>query len=442
MPLLELLLLISVSIPLMDWQREYLTDPHKIKVLIAGRQTGKSHCLMAGLTKICATTTGRSAVVMPIQPQATDLYKLMISASNFEHLLLREPKLWPYPQLTFKSGHFLEFRSFENPRRLRGGKWDGVVVCDEANDLDGEMISRVVLPKISATDAQLWIASTITHHNWLYDLYLRGQNSDPIYRSWLKTSEHGYMFQGEAGRRRLLDMESITPKHIFDAEFRCIPSVDNSTLFPYFARCLIDSDPPERPQSGRRYLIGLDLGRVRDAEVAICGDDQGLIVDYLEFPTGNAALEHTQMAGRIDSMSRFWNNARVVIDSTGKGGNTRGSCETDSHVEMYKPVLGDRLEEFYWSANRENATKYEVLSHLALLTEQRKIRCPKKFSALIAQMHGYRILKAKGSSSTFGPLHSGHNDDGVAALAQYAWGMKQKWFGSDGQGQSLASVFG
>jgi hypothetical protein len=178
-------------------------------------------------------------------------------------------------------------------------------------------------------------------------------------------------------------------------------------------------------------MIGLDLGRIRDGEVAICGDDQGQIVEYVDFPTGSAALEHAVMAHRIAAMSRFW-GAPVVIDSTGKGGaGGTLSSDKDSYVEVYKAVLGPgNVIEMIWSGNRENNTKYDVITFLALMTEQKKIQCCRKFRELDVQMKQYRILKAKGQNSTFGPTPgSGHNDDAVAALAQLAWAgfKKGKW---------------
>lgn len=421
----------KIKFNLMPWQREFVEDDHKIKILIVGRQGGKSHALMVNLTIVGTTMRGRSAVVMPIQSQATDFYKVMAAGINFESLLAAPPKLWPYAQMTFKNGHYLEFRSFENPRRLRGGKWDGVVVCDEANDLEGDEIKKVILPKVSTTNAKVLITSTISHHNWLWDMYLQGQQPNKMIKSWLLPSTAGFSFQGEVGKQRLADLKTITPSHIWDSEYLCIPGTDNTTAFPYWERCLTDELPPTAPVAGRRYMIGLDLGRSRDGEVAICADDTGQICEYVDFPTGSAALEHSQMANRIASMSRFW-GAPVVIDSTGKGGaGGQLSTDRDSYVEVYKSACGaGNVIEMIWSPNRENDTKYDIITFLALITEQKKLKCCRKFRELDTQMKQYRILKSKGQQSTFGPTpKSGHNDDAVAALAQIVWGgfKKNKW---------------
>jgi len=438
----------KAKILLLPWQKEFLEDRHKIKILLAGRQSGKSHALMAGLTKICAGGPGRSAVILPIQAQANEFYKVMISGQGFESLMATEPKLWPYPAMVFHSGHYLEFRSFENPKRLRGGKWTGVVAIDEANDLSGDEVLRVALLKTSSTNAQVWITSTITSHNWLWDKYLQGQANDPMVRSWLKTSEEGYPFRGEEGKKRLADLKTITPKWIWDSEMMCIPGTDNSTAFPYWQQCLTDAAPPDRPLSTRKYIVGLDLGRTADQEVAIVLDDTGGVCEIVEFPSGSAALQHAVMAQRIVSLCRHWNNAPLVIDSTGKGGSGGNlKPQEDSHVEIYRRACDPAnitLREFYWSANRDNQTKADVISHLMLLTEQQRIHCPKQFNSLDAQMKAYRILKAKGSASTFGPApNASVNDDGVASLAQAAWGaFHEDWFEGAQSGGDLSSAFG
>lgn len=433
----------KVHINLSPEQLEFIRDPHPLKVLIAGRQWGKSHAVMADLTATGVSTRGRSAVVMPVQSQATDFYKVMLEGENFEQLLAHPPKLWPHPQVTFRSGHYLEYRSFETPKRLRSGKWTGRVVCDEANDLEGDDIAKIILPKVSATQAIVVVTSTITHHNWLLDLYMSGlDEKNKVVKSfnWKNNpypgsvgwpTPTGIMFQGAVGKQRLEDLKSITPKHVWDSEYLCIPGADNTTAFPYWERCLTDDNPPSGPIAGLRYLIGLDLGRSRDGEVAICADDTGQICEYVDFPTGSAALEHSQMANRIAAMSRFW-GAPVVIDSTGKGGaGGTLSTDKDSYVEVYKAACGaGNIIEMIWSGNRDNNTKYDVITFLALATEQKKLRCSRKFRELDTQMKQYRILKAKGQNSTFGPTPgSGHNDDAVAALAQLVWGgfKKNRW---------------
>ncbi len=415
-----------VRLNLTKEQIAFLNDPHPVKLLIAGRQWGKSHTLEAGLVKTCGTTLGRSAVVMPIQSMANQFFRAMMDGENFaETLLKEEPKLWPFPAMVFRNGHYLEWRSFENPKRLRGGKWTGLVCCDEANDLEGEEITRIILPKVSVTKAQVLITTTITHWNWILDLYHRGQTNDPVVKSWMYPSPTGIMFQGDEGKKRLADLKSITPQHIFDSEFLCQVGHDDTQAFPYFDKfCLTDARPPEQPQPGRQYVAGLDLGRTRDHCFLVIIDDQGLVVVAKEFPL----QLHDVTAQQVAALARVW-RCKVVVDSTSKGGaGGRLGHDDDSYIVIYQKYIPG-LVPFCFSANRDNQTKGDLVSNLCLSTEQKRILCWRGHDELIAQMRTYHILQNRGGYSTYGPKKGERQkDDAVAGLLLSDWGRKNRWW--------------
>src|SRR6185312_5149121 len=198
--------MIEVTIPLSHAQQAFIADPHPIKILIGGRRVGKSLTVKSALTETGLKAPGRSLLIMPVQSSANDFFTEMYTDAEletfdqiaeratddddedteytFDHLLASKPKMWPFPLMTFAgTRHRLGFRSFENPRRIRGGNCTGLIVCDEANDLDGDEVTRVLMSKILDTKAQLILTSSITHHNWLWDLYLRGKTGDRMVKS-------------------------------------------------------------------------------------------------------------------------------------------------------------------------------------------------------------------------------------------------------------------
>jgi|SRR5579862_261623 len=412
-----------VTIPLTQAQIEIANDPHRVKVLIAGRGWGKSTLLYAVLSQIGLSNQGKSAVIMPIQSQAKDFFRDMSDGENFDSLLQGEPILWPYPLITWKgTKHRLEFRSFERPKRLRGGRWTGgIVACDEANDLSGDEITKIILPKMSTGDSQLYITSTITHQNWLWDLGQRGLSGDKLVKTWIYPSPTGIAFQGPKGKQRLADLKSITPEYQWNSEYLCIPGQDNSTAFPYFNQCIIDANPPEGPEKSFGFIGGLDLGRTRDHTFLTILRSDGLLVHAEEFELGQT---HELMAQRVGARSRYW-DCPIVIDSTGGGGSGGARSSNDSFVEVYRQQVNS-LREFYWSPNSESQSKRDIISNLMLLTEQRRLKVPKRFAAVISQMQNYRVLQSRGSKTTFG-CKQGH-DDAVASLAMSAWGLHRRWY--------------
>lgn len=403
--------------------------------------------MKAMLTEAGMSAPGRSLLIMPIQSQCNDWFTELISDTevedpecsneddddaseyNYESILDRKPKLWPYPQIIFAgTKHRLGFRSFENPKRIRSGNCTGLIVCDEANDLDGDEVIRVLLSKILDTKAQIILTSTVTHHNWLWDLYLRGQSNDTMVKSWMFTTPEGVAFQGEDGKKRLADFRSLYPEWQWDAEMLCKPGKDGTAVFPYLDQCLTTLLPPENPENGRRYIGGLDLGRVGDPEELIILDDNGQVVFHESFDLG---LTHEVMAQRVAARSRFW-NAVIVADATGAGGSGGHRSAEDSHILTYRAALPDgMLRPLFWSPNADSRSKRDIISHLSLMTEQAKVQINKdKFPKLIAQMQRYKMIVKNGKCIGFG-CTDGH-DDCVSAMAMADWGIKEHWIGEAG----------
>ncbi len=404
--------------------------------------------MKAMLTQAGLEAPGRSLLIMPIQSQCNDWFTELYTDSEvtdfnelaanldeddeevytFENLLACKPKMWPYPMMTFAgTRHRLGFRSFENPKRIRSGNCTGLIIGDEANDLDGAEVARVLISKILDTKAQIVLTSTITHHNWLWDLYLRGQTNDKIVKSWLYTTPQGPAFQGELGKQRLADFRSLYTEMEWNAEMLCIPSKDGTGLFPYLDQCINDFPVPDKPDASRKYIGGLDLGRVHDNEELIIMDDEGQIVFHESFELG---LTHEMMAQRVAARARYW-NALIVVDATGAGGSGGGRGGEDSHVLTYRAALPDgMLQPLYWSPNADSRTKRDIISHLSLMTEKGKISINReKFPKLINQMRRYKLLISNNKVVGFG-CKEGH-DDCVAALAQAEWGLKMNWVSSN-----------
>lgn len=438
---------ITVRIKLSAEQREFVSDPAMVKILIAGRRWGKSHTLQSALVK-AAEKRGNSVVLLPYQDQATKLFKLMDSTPNIQYLYKSRPKLWPKPEMRWASGHETRFEGFnENPLQQRGGKWTGVLALDESNDLNGAMVKRVLWPKIADTRAQILIVSTITSFNWLYEIYqdgLRGgvvksfyEKRNPIPNAIGYPTSSGVMFQDADGKQRLADLKSITPRIIWDSEFECIPGSDNSECFPYWKNSFVGTRAPAAPEPGRIYMAGLDIGRVRDNTVLVILDDEFRICEVTVWTPRNPPILPDELAQLVATRVRYW-DARCIADSTGAG------AKNDPHIEIFQRLMPDMIP-FVFSSTRENSTKFDLVTNLMLCTEQRKLKCPfgngeiisleapEGFRLLDMEMRGYKILVSSGAKSIFGAKKEKGggpeaHDDCVAALLMAAWGIARPEF--------------
>jgi hypothetical protein len=416
----------ELQIDLTRPQIEIANDPHKIAVLIAGRGWGKTLLAHALVIKVGLSEPGTSAVIMPIQSQAKERYQELLDTPGLEEFIANKVT-WPFPVITWKgTGHRTEFRSFDEPKRLRGGAWSGIVVLDEANDLDGKMVRSVILLKAMKSKARVFITSTITHENWLWDLYLRGLKKDPLVRSWMYTTPEGIAYQGPGGQQRLADFKSLLSEYEWKTECLCQPTKSDTACFPFLDGCLVEFDQEKfkEPEKGRRYIIGLDLGRTRDHTVYTVSRDDGLVVARHQFELG---LTHGMMAQRVAAVQRYYNGATVVIDATGAGGSGGDRSADDSYVKEYqKEIPRNRLRPLFWSPNSESQSKKDIISNLMLSTEQKKIQIPRSFGEVIEQMRNYKVLVSRNRRTTGFGCPDGH-DDYVASLAMSAWGLAKAW---------------
>jgi hypothetical protein len=399
------LVMLQVEIPLTKTQLEIANDSHKIRVLIGGRGIGKSLLAYSMLVQTCCNGPGSSCLIMPIQRQARDAYLEMMAADGIDDLI-QSRTTYPCPEIVWKSGHRLEFRSFDNPNRLRGGTWTGLVVADEANNLSGKDVRKIIILKLMKSNGKLFITSTISNENWLWQLFLKGKTKNKLVKSWMYTTPESIQFQGPGGAARLADFKSLLSEYEWQTECMCVPTKEDTAAFPYLENCIVDVVVPKSPISDRKYIMGVDLGRTRDHTAWVLLDDTGLVVLTGQFDLG---IMHEVMAQRIGAIARFW-GANVVIDATGAGGSGGTKTENDSYVLLYEQELPrNRLQRLYWSANQESQTKRDIISNLMLATERKKILIPRQYVDLIEQCKNYRIL-AKGRRQVGFGCVEGHDD--------------------------------
>jgi len=118
----------------------------------------------------------------------------------------------------------------------------------------------------------------------------------------------------------------------------------------------------------------------------------------------------------VQALTRRFNDAKVLIDSTGVGEPFYQALER----------AGCRVGAYLFS----NRSKADVIHHLALKLEQRDLVLPRRelFPELVDEMEAFEYsLTEHGNYRTGAP--SGYHDDCVIALALAAWALKK---GDDG----------
>lgn len=165
----------------------------------------------------------------------------------------------------FTNGSSCKFGSGDkNPNAWRGGTYD-VVCIDEAAFCD-EKLWNVIEPTLNVKRGLAILVSTPNGRNWFFNMYNRGLNGDPDYKSYTApSSESPYINKKE--------IEEIKKHNInqwrveYNAEFL----EDELSVFRNVdLNSVIDLNTTRK--ENEVFYLGYDLGRRRDYTVGICID--------------------------------------------------------------------------------------------------------------------------------------------------------------------------
>jgi len=200
----------ELNFEMLGWQREVFADPHRFKVIMAGRRCGKTRMSAVSLiakTLECPDRLARVMYVAPTQGMADDLMwdlimelarpvivKANINDSNF----------------VFTNGVTLQIRGSDKPDRLRGKKLYHVVL-DEVKDMKDAVWEMNVAPSLSDMEGSaLFVGTPEPGENVFNQLFDLGDSGDdPEWRSWHFTTMDNELINPkeiEAARRRLSTM--------------------------------------------------------------------------------------------------------------------------------------------------------------------------------------------------------------------------------------------
>ena len=373
------------------------------RVLACGVRWGKSRC--AAMEAIAAAMEPRERsvgwVVGPTYDLADKVFReiLYIAAGHLRHRVVTMRESERKLVLRNLGGGFSEIRgkSADNPVSLLGEGLDYVIV-DEASRMkssiwEGHLSQRLI-------DRKGWalLISTPRGKGWFHDLYRRGQRADEHCQSWAHPSwMNPYLDRAliEAERARL-------PDRVFRQEYGGEFLEGSGSVFRNVREVATNDWKRAHPQLS--YFAGLDLAKVADWTVLVVMNERREVVFVDRFHK----LDWSMQVSRIRAAAARFNEARVLVDSTGVGEPIYESLRAaDCIVDPY--VLTAR-------------SKNDLINNLALLLEEKRIKLPKPelCPEMIDELEAFEYsVTDNGNVRTGAP--SGYHDDCVIALALAAW---------------------
>jgi phage FluMu gp28-like protein len=274
-----------------------------------------------------------------------------------------------------------------------------------------------VMTTLTQTRGRAIIISTPKGRAWFYDVYEKGRKTnddgtprfskdlpDP-HAEWfsisLPTASNPYVSPEaiEEARKNL-------PEDVFRQEYEALFLLESAGVFKNIRGCI--RGMLEKPQPGRRYVMGVDLARLRDYSVLIIMDRARKHVVYFE--RFNKIRWEVQYF-RIIQAAKLYNNACVSIDSTGIGDPIVSALEgAGLSLEPYK--IGG------------STAKQQLIEKLRINIEQERISYPALFD-LISELESYEYKMGDGNVVKYS-APSGKHDDCVIALALANWVVDQE----------------
>lgn len=297
--------------------------------------------------------------------------------------------------ITLIGSREIQFKSADGTDSMRG---EAVAVAwiDEGGQINEDRWTLELRPSLMDSHGRAIFTGTPHGKNWYFQLYTRGQDSEQQdYDSWSFSSyTNPYLDPKEIDEFKR-DMPELAYRQEILGEF--LDEV--GSVFRNVKDCIKGSLAP--PTQHGRYVAGCDLAKHQDFTVLIILDGDGQLVFFDRF----SQLDWEFQSKRIMEQCRRYNNARLLIDSTGVG---------DPIYDKLRR-LNMRVEGYKFT----NASKKDLIENLSIAIDNRTIGYP-DIPELISELglFGYKISQA-GVTSYSAP--QGYHDDCVIALALAAW---------------------
>lgn len=370
----------------------------RFRMLTCGRRWGKTFSgANEAIKKATSIKDSVGFVVAPTYWHTTKCWREFLKF--LPHQLLTDVNR-SERRINLINGAMLWFKSADNPDSLRSEGLDWLWV-DEAGEVKQEAWELALRPALMDKKGIAWFTTTPKGHNWYYLLWTRGQDPEQTdYESWLFPSVSNPHLDPLEIKAFARDMPELAYRQEILGEF----IEDIGAVFRQVERHI--QDIPQKPVRGLNYVVGADLAKYEDYTVLIAIDvNSGQVHGFDRFQQLDWVLQRK----RIVAFTKRYNNARLLMDSTGIGDPILDELKrADVDVDGYKFT---------------NSTKADLIENLSVMLDDDKVKYP-DIPVLINELKlfGYETLPS-GLIRYRSP--QGYHDDCVIALALAAWQQRR-----------------
>lgn len=216
----------AITVPKFDLklhpsQAKVFHDPARFKVMVCGRRFGKTQGLKAEIIKEAFTKP--KSVIWYVAPTYKQAKRLMWS----ELKQIIPPGFIKYKSevdliLELKNGSMISLFGVDKPDGLRGSGVN-LLCMDEYQDFKPQIFEKVLYPTLTDRRGRVVVAGTPKSYNLLYDLYMRGFDTEWQKHGWKSwqfvTADNPFIPRDEIeAARRNLDPKSFEQEYLASFE--------------------------------------------------------------------------------------------------------------------------------------------------------------------------------------------------------------------------------
>lgn len=376
-----------------DYQLDFIRAPQRFKIAVWHRRCGKSKTVLNEQVRRSQLKKGVYYYILPTYRAAKNVvWDTMVQEHIPEELILRKNQ----NDLTiyYKNGSIHRFVGCEEPDQHRGiNPID--VVFDEYSEIKEEMWTAIIQPVLRENGGTATFIYTPKgkNHSWKL-LQIAKENPKEWY--WSVKSIHDTNAYEE---EELKSIKAQTPLALFQQEYECAFLDGASQLFRGVRECLYDTRLPLEPEG--IFQLGVDLAKYNDWTVLTPFNINSFVV-YPQDRFNN--VDWPTQETRIEAVARRYGGARIKIDSTGVGDPIVDSLRSKGLNISESDAIN------FSGVRREN-----LLTHLAMLVENRKIKIPND-EGLISELEAFRFEMTDNGKVKL-TVPRGIHDDRVMSLA-------------------------
>mgnify|MGYP001619364806 CR=1 FL=1 len=299
----------------------------------------------------------------------------------------------PFPQIKIAEGVWIQGKSATEPESLLGEELD-LLIIDEASRIKREIWESYLYARLTSRNGRVVMISTPFGQNWFHEEYLKTKLLGSGFN--FRTIDNPY-FSVEKWE----EAKKMLPERVFKQEFEASALPDAASVFRKVREAISDICLSE-PQSGHYYTMGVDLGKHEDFTVLTVVDRQHKKVVFWD---RFKEIDYPLQKARIIATANKYNNARIVVDSTGVG---QPICDDLRHLGMF-------VEDFHFSGK----SKPELVEKLSIFLEQKHIIIPNN-QILIDELEAFGYQLTESGNVTY-EAPRGLHDDAVMSLALAIW---------------------